>query len=141
MRQSLVEDIVLVLFRNLLAKFLSFAHFLKTFFHHSACYSSCFHFRSCPLIIRYIPSQLSETRRHCYRKTTSRLNKLLLGNWRTNRERVILPSSQSKIKKKNTLFIDQPAFSNFALRVIKKENPHRVSFFDSTDLSMMVQTC
>ena len=27
-------------------------------------------------------------------------NKLLLGNLRTNRERVILPSSQSKIKKK-----------------------------------------
>ena len=40
-------------------------------------------------------------RRHCYRKTNSRLNKLLLGNLRTNRERVILPSSQSKIKKKN----------------------------------------
>ena len=40
------------------------------------------------------------------------INKLLLGNLRTNRERVILPS------RKNTLFIDQSAFSNFALYVI-----------------------
>ena len=39
-------------------------------------------------------------RRHCSRNTTSRLNKLLLGNLRTNRERLILPSSQNKIKKK-----------------------------------------
>ena len=37
---------------------------------------------------------------NCYRKTTARLNKLLLGDLRTNRERVILPSSRSKIKKK-----------------------------------------
>ena len=41
--------------------------------------------------------------RHCYRKTTSRLNELLLGHLRTNRERVILPSSRSKIKKKYSL--------------------------------------
>ena len=46
------------------------------------------------------------------------LNKLLLGNLRTNREWVILPSSQSKIKKKITLFIDQSTFSNFPLYVI-----------------------
>ena len=59
-------------------KFLSFAYFLKTFFH----------FRSCPLIPRYI----LETWRQCYRKTNPRLNKLLLRNMRTNRERVILPS-------------------------------------------------
>ena len=40
--------------------------------------------------------------------------------WRsTNRERVILPSSQAKFRK-NTLFIDQSAFSNFALFVIKR---------------------
>ena len=52
-----------------------------------------------------------ETKRHCCRKTTSRLNELLLGDLRTNRERVILPSSRSKIKKKNTLFIDQSAQS------------------------------
>ena len=57
-------------------------------------------------------------RRARYRKETSQLNKLLLGNLRTNRERVILPSSQSKIKKKNMVFIDQSAFSNFALYVI-----------------------
>jgi len=43
----------------------------------------------------------------------------LLGNLRTNRERVILPSSQSKMKKKNTPFMDQSAFSNFALYLIK----------------------
>ena len=37
----------------------------------------------------------------------------------TNRERVILPFSQSKIKKKkNTLFIDQSAFSKIAPYVI-----------------------
>ena len=50
------------------------------------------------------------------------LNKLLLGNLKANHEWVILPSSQSKIKKKNTLFIDQSAFSNFALYVIILEN-------------------
>ena len=37
---------------------------------------------------------------------------------RTNRKRVILPSSRSKIKKKNALFIHQSPFSNFALYVI-----------------------
>ena len=38
--------------------------------------------------------------------------------WRsTNRERVILPSSQAKLRK-NALFIDQSVFSNFALYVI-----------------------
>jgi hypothetical protein len=41
--------------------------------------------------------------------------------WRsTNRERVILPSSEPKLRK-NALFIDQSAFSNFALYVIKNE--------------------
>ena len=41
--------------------------------------------------------------------------------WRsTNRERVILPSSQAKLRK-NTLFIDQSAFSNFALFVIRQK--------------------
>ena len=49
-----------------------------------------------------IYSSLSiETRRHCCRKTiTSRLNELLLGDLRTNRERVILPSSRSEVTKK-----------------------------------------
>ena len=38
--------------------------------------------------------------------------------WRsTNRERVILPSSQAKLRK-NALLIDQSVFSNFALCVI-----------------------
>ena len=38
--------------------------------------------------------------------------------WRsTNSERVILPSSQAKLRK-NALFIDQSVFSNFALCVI-----------------------
>ena len=41
-----------------------------------------------------------ETRCPCCRKTTSRLNELLLGDLRTNREQVILPSSQSKIREK-----------------------------------------
>jgi len=45
----------------------------------------------------------------------------LLGNLKTNRERVILPSSQAKLRK-NTLFIDQSAFSNFALYVIRALN-------------------
>ena len=62
-----------------------------------------------------------ETRRHCHRKTISGLNKLLPGKLRTNREPVILPSSQSKIKKKNTLFVDQSAFGNFPLYVISKK--------------------
>ena len=38
--------------------------------------------------------------------------------WRsTNRERVILPSSQAKLRK-NALLIDQSVFSNFVLYVI-----------------------
>ena len=42
--------------------------------------------------------------------------------WRsTNSERVILPSSQAKLRK-NALFIDQSVFSNFALYVIKATN-------------------
>ena len=43
---------------------------------------------------------------------------VLLGNLRTIRERVILPSSQEKFRK-NALFIDQLVFSNFAIYVIK----------------------
>ena len=83
------------------------------------CYPSCFHFRSCPLIFDIFLVNYDISKRHWYRKTTSRVNKLLLGNLRTNRERVILPSSQSKSKKKNTLFVDLSAFSNFALYVIR----------------------
>ena len=69
----------------------------------SPCYSSCFHFRSCPLILRCIPRQLSRNETPLLQKTISRLQKLLLGNLRTNGERVILPSSQRKIKKKYPL--------------------------------------
>ena len=47
------------------------------------------------------------------------MNKLLLGNLRTNREPVILPSLHSKIKKENILFIDQLIFSDFALYLMK----------------------
>ena len=43
---------------------------------------------------------------------------LLFGNLRTNRERVIFASSQATLGEKNTHFIDQSAFSNFALYVI-----------------------
>ena len=49
------------------------------------------------------------------------MKKLLLGNLRTNCEGVMLPSSESKIKKKKTIFIDQSAFSTFALYVITIE--------------------
>ena len=45
-----------------------------------------------------------ETTRHFYKKTTSRWHNLLLGNLRTNRVRVILPSSQTKLRK-DTVFI------------------------------------
>ena len=89
------------------------------------CYSSCFHVGSCPLM--YSLSTISK--RHRYRRTTSPLNKQLLGNLRTNRERVILPSLQSKIKKKNTPFIDQSACSNFALYVISTGNYVKSLFF------------
>ena len=64
-------------------------------------------------------TELSRNETPLLQKTTSRLNKLLLGNLRTNRERVIFPYSRSKNKKKNTFFIDQSAFSNFALYVIR----------------------
>ena len=77
----------------------SFAHFLKTFSHHS----ELFFVFSFSLVLLSSSVNYLETRRHCYRKTTSRLTKLLLGNLRTNRERVILPSSRSKIKKKYSL--------------------------------------
>ena len=45
-------------FSKFVCKFLTFDHFLKTFSHHSVL-SFVFHFRSCPLILRYIPRQLS----------------------------------------------------------------------------------
>ena len=51
------------------------------------------------------------------RKTISRLNKLLLGNLRTNRERVTLPPHNAKLRN-NTLFVNQSAFINFSLYVI-----------------------
>ena len=95
--------------------FLSFAHFSKTFFHHSVLF---FLFSFALLFFDIFLVNYLETRRHCQRKTTSSLKKLLLGNLKTNRERVILLSSQNKIKKKNSLFIDQSTFSNFALYVI-----------------------
>jgi len=44
----------------------------------------------------------------------------LLSNLRTNHEREILLSSKAKLRK-NTLFIDQSGFSNFALYVIRPE--------------------
>ena len=85
--------------------------------------SSCFHFRSCLLILRYIPRQLSRNETPLLpEETTSLLNKLFLGNLRTNHEPIILPSSQSKINKKTTPFLDQSAFSNIVLYVIKWQN-------------------
>ena len=61
--------------------FLPFAHFLKTFSHHSVLF---FVFSFLLLSYIFLVSYL-ETRRK-----TSLLNKPLLGNLRTNRERVIL---------------------------------------------------
>ena len=90
-------------FLNLLASFFHLPVFWKRSFA-TRCCSSCFHFCSCPLILRYIfLVNYLQARRHCYRKTTPPLSKLLLGKLRTNRERVILPSSQSKIKNKYSL--------------------------------------
>ena len=87
-------------FSKFVCKFLSFDHFLKTFSHHSVLsFVFSFSLLSFNSSIYFLVNYL-ETRRHCYRKTTSRLKKLLLGNLRTNGERVILPSSRSKIKKK-----------------------------------------
>ena len=100
---------------NLLGSFFHFARFLLTltFFRYSVLFF-VFSF----LILRYIPRQL----RHVivaenFLVTTSRKHKLLLGNLRTNRERLILLSSQPKVRK-NTHFIDQSAFSNFAFYVV-----------------------
>ena len=97
---------------------LSFAHFTKALFHHSVLLFVFSFFLSTSNSSIYSPSTISKRDAIVTEKTTSRLNKLLLGNLRTNRGRVILPSSRSKIKKKNTVFIDQSAFSNFALYVI-----------------------
>ena len=52
---------------------------------------------------------------------TSRLNKLLLGNLRHNRQRVVCPLYKTKLRN-DALFIDQSAFSNPALYVIKRES-------------------
>jgi len=59
--------------------------------------TSIFHFIG-TLILRYFPLKLLylEMRRHCCRKTTSWLNELLLGDMRTNCERVILPLLRKK---------------------------------------------
>ena len=80
-------------------KFLSFAHLLKMFFHHSMLFFTfSFSLLSFKLILRY--TFLVNYLEKSYIKTTSRLNKLLLGNLRNNYcEQVILPSSQSKITK------------------------------------------
>jgi len=95
--QMLVEDCSKFAF-----EFLSFAHLLKMFFHHSMLFLVfSFSLLSFKLILWYtfLVNHL-EKRPHCYIKTTSRLNKLLLGNLRNNYcEQVILPSSQSKITK------------------------------------------
>ena len=73
---------------------------LGTFFHSSTfwkrssstpCYSSCFNV--CAFVVLFLDNYL-ETRRHCYRKTTAQYHKMLLGN----RERVVLRSSQSKLR-------------------------------------------
>jgi len=42
---------------------------------------------------------------------------------------VILPSSQAKLRK-NTLFIDQSAFSNFALYFIKRVTAYLVILYE-----------
>ena len=88
---------------NLLASFFHSPTFWKCSLTNPCC-SSCFHFHSCPLILKYIPHQLSRNKQpQCYRKATSPFNQSLLSNQRTNCERVILPSSQSKINKKYSL--------------------------------------
>ena len=101
---------------NLLASFFHSPTFWKRSFTWP-CYSLCFQFRSCRLILRYIPRQLSRNETRLLQTN----NELLLGNLRTNRERVILPSSQKKLRK-NTLLIDQSVFTNFALYVINSVN-------------------
>ena len=58
----------------------------------------------CPLILQFIPRQLSRNETPLLQKSNFRLNKLLQGNLRTNRQRVILPSSQSKMKKEKILY-------------------------------------
>ena len=99
-------------------KFLSFAHFLNTFSHHSVLFfvfsfsllsfnSSIYSWSTISkrdtIVTNLVPRAFLRrgedgrrkalgTRLHCYRKTTSRLNRLLLGNQRTNREPEILPN-------------------------------------------------
>lgn len=62
----------------------------------------------------------------CYGKvlilaTTCLWYELLLGNLRTIHEQLILPYPQANLRK-NTLFIDQSEFSNFAFYVITYSN-------------------
>jgi len=97
---------------NLLASF-----FIRPLFETSSHHSVLFFVFSFSLLSFnssiYSTSTISKREAIVSEKKTSRLNKLLLGNLRTNPERVILPSSRSKIRKKKTLFVDQSAFSNF----------------------------
>ena len=82
------------------------------------CCSSCFHFLYCPLILPYIPGQLFRNETPLLQKKTSHLNRLLLGNLRDHSRVSNFALFTMQNLKKNTLFIDQSAFSNFALQVI-----------------------
>ena len=80
---------------NLLARFFHSPIFLKKFFHHSVLFF-LFSFS----LLSFSSSIYSSSTVSKRDAIVTKKNKMLLGNLRTNRERVISPSSQSKIKKK-----------------------------------------
>ena len=108
--------------RTLLNLLATFFH-LPTFWERSfttSCYFSYFHFPSYPLILRYIPRQLSRNETPLLQKNNFTIVEAVARqpedqSWASN---FALFTKQDL---KNTLFIDQSAFSNFALYVIRSE--------------------
>jgi len=100
---------------------------LGSFFHSptsSKCSSStlsfpsCFHFALVFFFFDIFLINYLKTRCHCNRKTTSWYHKLFLGYLGTHSWASNFALFTGRIKKK--FFIDQSAFSNFALHVISK---------------------
>ena len=104
---------------NLLANFFHLPTFWERSFTTSS-YFSCFHFPSYPLILRYIPRQLSRNETPFLQKNNFSIEEAVARqpedqSWASN---FALFTKQDL---KNTLFIDQSAFSNFARYVIRSE--------------------
>ena len=102
-------------------KFLSFSHFLKRFFYHSVILFFVFSFS----LLSFNSSIYSSSTFSKRDAIVTEKTKLFLGNLRANRERVILPTSQSKIKKTHFLYclINIPKFCPLCYYIHNTKQP------------------